>query len=102
MNFKDISLARKIKFALAALVYLLVVIWIGNYWLLAGLAIVFDIYISRFIPWGSWKKGKDGKKPSALVEWIDEGLDALIANGTIDELKNTWLVADPDLPVITE
>jgi polar amino acid transport system substrate-binding protein len=37
-----------------------------------------------------------------LVEWIDEGLDALIANGTIDELKNTWLVADPDLPVITE
>lgn len=37
-----------------------------------------------------------------LVEWIDEGLDALIANGTIEELKNTWLVADPDLPVITE
>ena len=37
-----------------------------------------------------------------LVEWIDKGLDALIANGTIDELKNTWLVADPDLPVITE
>ena len=79
MNFKDISLARKIKFALAALVYLLVVIWIGNYWLLAGLAIVFDIYISRFIPWGSWKKGKDGKKPSALVEWIDALAFALVA-----------------------
>lgn len=79
MNFKDISLARKIKFALAALVYLLVVIWIGNYWLLAGLAIVFDIYISRFIPWGSWKKGKDGKKPSALVEWIDALVFALVA-----------------------
>lgn len=37
-----------------------------------------------------------------LVEWIDQGLDALIANGTIEELKNTWLVADPNLPVITE
>ncbi len=37
-----------------------------------------------------------------LVEWIDQGLDALIERGVIEELKNTWLVADPDLPVITE
>ena len=37
-----------------------------------------------------------------LVDWINEGIAALSANGTIDELKDTWLVADPDLPVITE
>lgn len=37
-----------------------------------------------------------------LVEWIDEGLSALAERGVIEDLKNTWLVADPDLPVITE
>ncbi|WP_196259233.1 ABC transporter substrate-binding protein [Pelagibacterium limicola] len=37
-----------------------------------------------------------------LAEWIDEGLDALKERGVIEDLKNTWLVADPNLPVITE
>ena len=37
-----------------------------------------------------------------LVEWVDEALGALIERGVVEDLKNTWLVADPDLPVITE
>ena len=37
-----------------------------------------------------------------LVEWVDEALSAVIAAGVVEELKNTYLVADPDLPMITE
>ncbi len=37
-----------------------------------------------------------------LVDWVDEALVAVIERGTVEELKNTYLVADPDLPVITE
>lgn len=37
-----------------------------------------------------------------LVEWVDEALSAVIARGVVDELKATYLVADPDLPIITE
>jgi polar amino acid transport system substrate-binding protein len=37
-----------------------------------------------------------------LVSWVDEALGTLIARGTVDELVATWLVADPDLPVIAE
>jgi polar amino acid transport system substrate-binding protein len=37
-----------------------------------------------------------------LVEWVDEALGALIDRGVVEDLKNTWLVADPDLPVIRE
>jgi polar amino acid transport system substrate-binding protein len=37
-----------------------------------------------------------------LVPWIDEALGRLIERGVVEELKNTWLVADPDLPVIAE
>lgn len=71
--------ARLIRFIIAAVIYLLMVIWIGNYWLLPGLLIVFDVYISKKIPWTFWKKTKDGKKPAAWIEWIDALLFALVA-----------------------
>jgi polar amino acid transport system substrate-binding protein len=41
-------------------------------------------------------------KDNPLVPWVDEALSALIAGGKVEELKNTWLVANPDLPVIIE
>ena len=44
------------KFALAALFYILWVIWVNNYWLLIGLAIVYDIYVSEKVNWTFWKK----------------------------------------------
>jgi polar amino acid transport system substrate-binding protein len=37
-----------------------------------------------------------------LVGWVDEALSAVISAGVVDELKATYLVADPTLPVITE
>ncbi len=37
---------KNIRFAIAAFLYILVVIWIGNYWLLIGLAVIYDLYIS--------------------------------------------------------
>ena len=70
---------RWIRFIIAAVIYLLMVIWIGNYWLLPGLIILFDVYISKKIPWTFWKKTKDGKKPAAWIEWIDALVFALVA-----------------------
>ena len=37
-----------------------------------------------------------------LVEWVDDALGAVIARGVVEGLKNQYLVADPDLPMITE
>lgn len=37
-----------------------------------------------------------------LVEWVDEALSAVIAAGVVEELKAEFLIADPDLPIITE
>lgn len=39
---------------------------------------------------------------NALVPWVDAALSRVIAAGTRDELVSTWLVADPDLPIISE
>lgn len=68
-----------IKLAIASLIFVLWVAWIGNYWILLGYPILFDNYITKKIPWGFWKKRKDGKKPSAIVEWTDAILFALVA-----------------------
>jgi signal peptidase I len=65
------------KCAVAAIIYILVVIWIGNYWLMLGLVIVYDLYVSEKVNWTFWKKRH--QKNSALVEWIDALIFAVIA-----------------------
>lgn len=37
-----------------------------------------------------------------IVPWINEGLAALKAKGTIDELAKKYLIADPNIPTISE
>ena len=37
-----------------------------------------------------------------LVDWVDEALSEVIAAGVVEDLKATYLVADPNLPLITE
>ena len=68
-----------IRFSVVTLTYILTVIWIGNYWLLFGLPIIFDIYISKLIPWNFWKHPKNGKKVPAWIEWLDALIFALVA-----------------------
>ncbi|MGD0582101.1 MAG: S26 family signal peptidase [Bacteroidales bacterium] len=73
---------RNIKFAVAALLYFLVVLWIGNWWLLIGLAVVYDVYISEKINWSFWKK-RNGKN-STFIEWLDALIFAVIAVSLIN------------------
>jgi signal peptidase I len=68
---------KHIRFAIAAILYILVVIWIGNYWLLLGLGVIYDLYVSEKVNWTFWKK-RHGKN-SAFVEWIDALIFAVIA-----------------------
>ena len=37
-----------------------------------------------------------------IVPWINEGIAALKAKGTIDELAAKYLIADPNIPVISQ
>jgi len=39
---------------------------------------------------------------SPLVPWVDEALSAIIERGVVDELIDTYLVANPDLAIISE
>lgn len=73
---------KNIRFAIAAIIYILVVIWIGNYWLLLGLAVIFDMYITEKVNWTFWKK-RNGKN-SAFIEWLDALIFAVIAVSLIN------------------
>jgi signal peptidase I len=65
-------------FGVSTGIFILWVIWIGNYWLLLGLPIFIDYHITQRVNWTPWKK-RGEKKKSALVEWIDALVFAVIA-----------------------
>ena len=67
-----------ILFSIVTALYIAFTIWDGNYWLLLGLLVIFDFYITKFIPWGAWKNPKN-KSLRKIAEWVDAILFALIA-----------------------
>ena len=69
--------SRRIRFGLVALLYLLWCLWVGNPWLLLGLVLLFDIYITGFIPFTWWKKSKNGAVRT-VMGWVDAIVYALI------------------------
>lgn len=89
---KNLSRRQYIKFGVVATVYLLWVVWLNNYWWLIGLAVIFDMYLSKKVNWAFWKK-KD-KKNNAIVEWLDALIFALIAVTII----NTFLFQNFNIP----
>ncbi len=66
-----------IKFGFVSSAYILWVIWLGNFWFLFGLPVIFDIYISKKVNWTFWKK-REGKN-STFIEWLDALIFAVIA-----------------------
>ena len=66
-----------IKFSYTVILYILWVIWLGNFWFLFGIPVIADIYITKKVNWTPWKK-KEGKN-NMLVEWFDALLFAVVA-----------------------
>lgn len=79
MRLKEIIRNRWTKCIFWALLYTLWVIWLGNFWWLFGLVVVFDIFITKKVRWNFWKKRyKEGEKPAAWNEWLDAIIFAVI------------------------
>ncbi|MDR1937156.1 MAG: signal peptidase I [Tannerellaceae bacterium] len=75
---KKISKKQWIKFGISAVLYILFTIWMRNGWLLTGLIVLADIFLTKYVPWGAWKETKNPSVRKTL-EWIDDILFALIA-----------------------
>lgn len=62
-----------------SVLYLLWVIWLGNYWWLLGLPVIFDLHITKKVKWLFWKKEyKEGEKHNAWLDWLDAIIFAVV------------------------
>ena len=75
---KKIEKKQYIKFAIAAVLYGLFILWMQNGWLALGYILLIDIYLTKYIPWGAWKKTNNPTLKS-IYDWIDDIIFALVA-----------------------
>ena len=79
MSLKELYHNKWARFGFWALLYILWVIWLGNYWWLFGLVPIFDYHITKKVKWLFWKKEyKEGEKRNALLDWIDAVIFAVV------------------------
>jgi signal peptidase I len=79
VSLKEFTRNRWTRFTFWALLYIAWVIWLGNFWWLFGLVVIFDIFITRKVRWNFWKKRyKEGEKHSAANDWLDAIIFAVI------------------------
>lgn len=79
MNLKEIYHDKWFRMAFWAVLYLAWVIWLGNYWWLLGLIVIFDHHVTRKVKWMFWKKTyEEGEKRDTLNDWLDAIIFAVI------------------------
>ena len=79
MSLKEFCRNRWTKFSFWALLYVLWVVWLGSYWWLFGLIVIFDMFITKKVKWAFWKKDyKEGEKHNVWLDWLDALIFAVI------------------------
>ena len=79
MSLKELYHNKWARFGFWAVLYILWVIWLGNYWWLFGLIPIFDGHITKKVKWLFWKKDyKEGEKRNALLDWLDAIIFAVV------------------------
>ncbi len=84
MNFLENKPSRKqwIKFGIATIIWILWMIWARSPWMLIGLPIIFDVYISKKVKWNPFAQ-KKGEPKQKWKEWADALIFALVVSTII-------------------
>lgn len=69
--------SRWVRFGIVSLIFFGWVAWMGNWWLALLWLLLFDIYITGYIPFTWWKKSKN-KTVRSVMSWVDAIVYALI------------------------
>lgn len=70
--------AQWTKCAIALILYLGFLVWVSSWWGLIVVPFIFDIYITKKIPWSFWKKSENPAVRS-VMSWVDAIVFALVA-----------------------
>jgi signal peptidase I len=86
-------LKQWIKAFIWSVVYILFIVWVGNFWWLLLLPFIVDTFITKYIPWTWWKKSKN-KTFVSVMGWVDAIVFALVAVYFI----NTYIFQNYQIP----
>ncbi|MDE6311832.1 MAG: signal peptidase I [Muribaculaceae bacterium] len=76
-RLKAVRTSRWVRFAIVSIIFFLWVAWLGNWWVALAWILLFDIYITGYIPFTAWKKSKN-KAFRSVMSWVDAIVYALI------------------------
>lgn len=78
-RLKEIWANRWVRFGVVTFLYLLwFVVWTGNLWLLLGIVVIYDIYISKWMYRLFWKKHKERKRSNKTYRKTSEWIEAIV------------------------
>lgn len=75
---RQATTAQWIKCAIVTVLYLAFLVWVKSWLGLIVLPFIFDVYITKKVPWTFWKNTKN-KTLRTLMSWIDAIVFALVA-----------------------
>lgn len=68
---------RWVRFSIVAIIFFAWVAWLGNWWVALFIFLLFDIYITGYIPFTWWKKSSNATV-RGIMSWVDAIVYALI------------------------
>ena len=72
MSLKALYHNKWVRMCFWAILYTLWVAWLGNWWWILGLIIIFDLHITKKVKWLFWKKDyEEGEKRNVWLDWLD-------------------------------
>ncbi len=74
---KENKPTRWVRFGIVSAIFFAWVAWMGNWWLALLWILLFDIYITGYIPFTWWKKSRS-KTVRTIMSWVDAIVYALI------------------------
>ena len=79
MSPKEFITNKWVKLAFWSVLYIAWVVWLGNYWWLLGLGIIFDLIVTKKVKWLFWKKEyAPGEKHNFWLDWLDAIIFAVV------------------------
>ncbi|MDE5555600.1 MAG: hypothetical protein K2J10_10525, partial [Muribaculaceae bacterium] len=74
---KSVKPTRWVRFGIVTALFIAWMIWLGEWWPAIFILLLFDIYITGYIPFTWWKKSKN-KTVRSVMSWVDAIVYALI------------------------
>lgn len=79
-RIKSVQKKQWIKASIWGVLFLLFLLWHGNWWWIMLLPVIVDAFTTKFINWSWWRKYKDTNKTLYTVcSWVDAIVFALVA-----------------------